>query len=320
MQPPDPLGYGEPLPYEERFYPVGFPLVLRTNSQDVLAAARHGLGDYTPLFDAPPTEMRVVVRGEAGGLPACAARGPVFRAQGHLLAILLGPDNFGLCDLDHRFCFATLTPGVAGDPLYASFYFLDAMAYTCLAYRHTTPFHAACVAHQGRGILLVGPPGAGKSSLAWACARAGLSFVGDDAIWLLRPPADPCLVGKPQRARFRPDIFAVLPELETLPRIETVVGIRSFEVSTVGVPGLQTAAVCRPWRVVFLSRCDSGPAEVAPLSPAEARQRLAQAMVLWEPGVWAEQEASVERLLSVEPVELRYSGLADAVDRLRNLA
>jgi hypothetical protein len=40
--------------------------------------------------------------------------------------------------------------------------------------------HAALVGVEGRGLLLTGEAGAGKSSTALACVRAGWSYVGDD--------------------------------------------------------------------------------------------------------------------------------------------
>lgn len=40
--------------------------------------------------------------------------------------------------------------------------------------------HAGAVALDGRGVLLVGVGGRGKSTTALACARAGFSFLGDD--------------------------------------------------------------------------------------------------------------------------------------------
>jgi len=315
----DPLGYGEPLPLEERYYPAGFPLVLRTNSEDILAAAQHGWGEFCPLFETPPIELRVVVQGEVGELPARAAGGPSYRAQGHLLTFVLGPDDFAVCDLDRSFCFACLTPAVARDHLYASFHFLDAMAYSCLAHRYVTPIHAACVASRGRGILLVGDSGAGKSSLAWACARAGLTYVGDDSAWLLRNGDEPSLIGKPQRMRFRPETVDILPELRRVPWLETVVGKRSFEIRTADIPGLETAPRCRPWKLVLLARRPNVPAELVPIRAEEARQRLTRGLPLWEPGVWAEQQASLQRLGDCEAFELRYSSLAEAVDQIRKL-
>lgn len=44
--------------------------------------------------------------------------------------------------------------------------------------------HAAGVGSAGRGALLVGAGGSGKSSTALACAAAGLEIAGDDYLWL----------------------------------------------------------------------------------------------------------------------------------------
>lgn len=45
-----------------------------------------------------------------------------------------------------------------------------------------TPMHAACVAIGGRGILIEGATGSGKSGLALRLIDRGAEFVGDDGI------------------------------------------------------------------------------------------------------------------------------------------
>jgi hypothetical protein len=48
--------------------------------------------------------------------------------------------------------------------------------------------HAAAVGVEGRGVLLVGKSGSGKSTATLACLRQGLEFVGDDYVLLTTDP------------------------------------------------------------------------------------------------------------------------------------
>lgn len=54
----------------------------------------------------------------------------------------------------------------------------------CARRRGLHPLHAACVALEGRGVLIAGPSGAGKSTLALALLETGFDFLSDDLVFL----------------------------------------------------------------------------------------------------------------------------------------
>src|ERR1700752_3990410 len=169
----DPLGSHEPLPLVHRFYPLGYALEIATNSEDIIAAAEENWGWLTPVFDGSPMHVRIAAsRGTDGG----RAASPTYRAMGHLMSIITDQSNFAVCDLRDGFAFCRLTQQVARDRAWMRQRFLDGMVYCLLVCREVTPIHAACVMKDGRGVLLCGQSGAGKSSLAFACASRGWTF------------------------------------------------------------------------------------------------------------------------------------------------
>jgi hypothetical protein len=46
------------------------------------------------------------------------------------------------------------------------------------------PLHAACVGVDGRGVLLTGEAGAGKSTASLVCGEAGLELLSEDAVFV----------------------------------------------------------------------------------------------------------------------------------------
>jgi hypothetical protein len=73
-----------------------------------------------------------------------------------------------------------------------------------------TPVHAASVARDGAAILVVGQSGAGKTSIAVACATQGWDYLGDDAVIVRAGP--PRVASLYSSARLREDTFQRYPD------------------------------------------------------------------------------------------------------------
>jgi hypothetical protein len=72
--------------------------------------------------------------------------------------------------------------------------------------------HAAAVVADGAAVLVVGGAGAGKSTTALMCLRAGLGFLGDDYC-LVTAGAEPRVHAVYATAKLRPDGLELLPDL-----------------------------------------------------------------------------------------------------------
>lgn len=304
------------LPLSAVFHPLGFPLKIETNSDRVIEAAAESWGSFLPAFSTPPMRLRVAVAEEDSGAPPPA---PVSLGQAHLVVILSNTGNFAVCDYTKRFAFCWLTSGALADPGWARFHFLEALACTMLSQLYLTPVHAACVSHHGRGLLLCGGPGSGKSSLAFTCASRGWTYVSDDASSLVWESNDRLVIGKPFQFRFRQSVAEMFPELRG--RLAGVCrnGKPTIEVRTQDLPGIATAPQSQIDHVVFLNRDCPDPARLAPVSEIEALDRLLSILPLYDPVLRERQEAPIRNLLHAGAFELRYQTLDSAVRRLEQL-
>jgi hypothetical protein len=297
---------------EHRFiyYPLGFPLHLKTNSVAVVKAAEAAWGDRPQAFEKPPLELRVIV--EPGG---DRPPDPVYRGQAHLMSIISDHENFAVCDYTRNFAFCRLNAAAAGDEQFVSYYFLEAVANFSLTQLYLTPVHAACVARNGRGILLSGASGAGKTTLAYFCAKKGWTYVSDNESWLVRA-GERLLLGNPRRIRFRDNAACLFPELAGRPASSHPNGKMSIELRP---DGLETAYQCGVERVVLLAREAGAEATLHAVRSEVALDRFLSELPVYEEWVREEQRISLSRIAELQPVELRYSDLEDACRALESL-
>jgi hypothetical protein len=301
------------FPLSATFHPMGLSVQISTNSPAVLDAARDSWGPLKKMFAYPPVRVRigVVPGGSAESLPA-----PVYRSQQHLMSIIADAENFMICDMRRGFAYGFVTQAVVGDNAYIRGHIIETSANLLLVASFLTPLHAACLQRHGRGVLLCGDSTAGKSTLAYACARAGWKFLSDDFCCLIRGRDGRVVIGNPARMRFRAPTLDLFPELKMQRLIPRLNGGPAVEVDTVCMPGIETMSHCSVDLIVFLNRCKSHPPTFYQHCKERTQLSFESVISYGEEQVRKEQKESLRELFDAEVVEFRYDDLALAVPAL----
>jgi hypothetical protein len=296
------------------YYPMGFPLEIRTNSPEIFAEAEHLWGTSEKRFDTEPILADVhVVEVESAECPPA----PQYRIMDQLLVSFADADNYCIADLLRQRSQMTVSTAALRHSSYLRFFFLEGLGGCHIATRYATPVHAGCVALDGRGVLLLGDSGAGKSTLSYACARAGWQYISDDASFLLNCSVRRRVIGNSRQVRLRPTAGELFPEIAGLDITPRAAGKPSIEIPIDSMLSVKSIEGVEVDYLVFLNR-HAGEQRLSPYRKDVAGHYMRQ--VLYGPAEWqAIQYQAIERLLTAEVFELRYSALDWAIDRLETL-
>jgi hypothetical protein len=312
----DPMMARTELPLQQTFYPFGFPLQVFTNSEEVLVAAKESWHGFRPLFETEPIRFHIGVT--EGGSAECPPA-PISRVREHLCSQIADGENFAISDASRFFSNIWLAQSTLAHRNYIRYFILESCAMFHLAARHSIGIHAACVELDGHGILFCGDSGAGKSTLAYGCARAGWTYITDDASFLVNGREDSLVVGNSRQVRFRPSAEALFPELHGRPILQRAqVGKPSIEWNTDLRADIATSFFSQIKHVVFLDRGERAGAELA-VFPKEVAKAFILQRGIGIPEIADLQTAAVDRLLDRGILELRYADLDWAIERLTHL-
>lgn len=196
--------------------------------------------------------------------------------------------------------------------------YLESSAMMLLVHAHLAPLHGALITRNGVGVALCGESFAGKSTLAYACARAGWTFVSDDGTYLIRKDRHRYAKGNPYSVRFRADAKNLFPELDRFRVRRRVNGKEGIEARTHDLE-MQIANGCSIDHLVFLRRFPSQEPSINPIDAAETLAWLESAAQYGTQEVRDAQRQSYRRLLDAGLWELHYSDVADAIEILNDL-
>ncbi len=304
------------MPLKGVFHPLGFSVDISTNSREVLTAAEESWGRCAKAFSEPAVHLRVgVVDAENGVCP----QEPTWRAWRNLLVTVADAGNCSVCDLRQGAAFSWLTQAAVENRPYLRYYFLEGPALSLLEKMYLAPLHAACVRLEDQGVLLCGDSGAGKSSLAYACARRGWTYISDDTSSLIRSRKQPTIVGNPYQFRFREAGVELFPELAKQDVTRRGTGEFAIELATATLPEITTDLTSSVEYVVFLNRRNANPPSLVPFSQETAMSWFDQLLTFGENETLQAQSSAYRKLLGTKMLELRYRDLDWAVDRLETL-
>jgi hypothetical protein len=291
-----------------RFVPMGLVLDLVTNSARILEAARLCFGGYGAADAERPADFELRLFAERSE-PVPNAAQPLLRCAGPYLFQASGGGSVLVADRAAGVAFGHLAPATVADmPLLQSRYLEAALGYL-LECRGFVGVHAAAVARGGRGLLLRGRSGQGKTTLAYAAARRGLQAVAEDVVWV--ETARERWWGRPWTFHLLPDARQLFPELAGLKPERQLNDEMKLAVDLELVRRGSTAPSAAAGAVVLLERQRGGASALVALEPAAARREWAEGSAARESEPPAYGEA-VDRLLRHGAWKLRLGNDLDA--------
>lgn len=299
------------------FHPMGFPVEIESNSIDILRAAQVIWGRYPTLAESEVVRVRFDVSAAKEEIPVLLEPSHV-AFEGDWMSVDHGPNAHARANLAEGWAEVSLPAARAAQADYVNYHFLEPIAHLLLAPPHYAFAHASCIALNGRALVLCGEAEAGKTCLAYACARAGWTFLSGDATHFLHQSGEFAVAGRPFSIRFRESARELFPELRAWPSELRPNGKKSIEVATAKL-NILTALRARASHLVFPERREGAKVKIEPMSADEAFDRLNIHVFFGGERIRAAQRATLHRYTLLPCARLVYSDLQEAEAALRAL-
>ncbi len=215
-RPDNPLYRGLPLRHSLELPVLGIPVRLSSNAPAVVEVAETSFGHWRALeghpdlLEAGGVDVRLVVHDGPGGAPGIAYRRPDATTM-----LLYGAGCVGFADAQRGTAVGYVTPALASDVEQFRLTVLEALVLFLVTGPNRYPLHASAIARHGVGLVLAGPGGTGKSTLAWAARSGGWDVLSDDVVYVQSSPVWR-IWGAGSRSYLAADAARHFPELPEL--------------------------------------------------------------------------------------------------------
>ncbi|MDY0748769.1 hypothetical protein SNE35_30000 [Paucibacter sp. R3-3] len=263
---------------------LGTRFEFRSDSAELLDLVDQAYADLpAQRLGATPAPLRVDLALIDDISLADQAEPPLPRMHGGagLFGAVIDGANFAFAAPAARGACVSISRGLLAAHRYHARYELLEFAVFTLASRaqNLAPLHAGCVGWQGRGVLLIGDSGAGKTTLTLQALLEGMEFLTEDASFV--DPASLKVTGVANFLHPRFDALRFVKaearrvQMQAAPVIRRRSGVEKFEVDLRGSGAVLAATPLALQAIVFLSpEVSDGQPLLRPLDLATATVRL----------------------------------------------
>ena len=251
---------------EAWFQPMGFMLHLASNSAAIMQAGEtsfRGFGPGRPTR-SPDFSFRLFEHDIDDGAPGPA----IFRKEGHLLYQSTGRDSTLVADLITGTAIGYFSGPTLANEAFFRWHFLELALFQMLEAQGLMGVHGAALVKNNKAVLLRAPSGGGKSTLAFAGARARFKALAEDVVWL--DGRRNLWWGMPWSVHLLPDATLLFPELGSYVPALQINGELKLEVNPEKIRPGGTAVSASPGPVVLVERVVNKESRLENISQAEA--------------------------------------------------
>jgi len=184
----DPFGERVAMPAVKRLQLLGGQFHFECSSRRLMAlveSAYAGLPRHRFAAPAPRIRVRILL---ASGATSGGRNEPPPLAMLSGSGVLGGAtdsSNFVVLSPSERTALVVVSPQMLRFAYHTRYELIEFAVFTLAArVQGLVPLHAACVGRDGRGVLLMGASGAGKSTVALQCLLQGFDFLSEDSVFV----------------------------------------------------------------------------------------------------------------------------------------